>query len=292
MNDIKLLSFHNIILGEVISRPSKRCRSPYVADVILKTNQPNLQKCHENSKTFMAHSPSLGCCGLISPGKTVLMKKLELKNGRKCVYSILAYLHEDGTIVGTHPQHGNQIWNVILKSFPNIYYKILGTLNNIISEISITNYNSRFDFSAYRTLNNNKNKIIMEVKSVPIASCNVLKTSRYSYDCGMKYKSQRISFFPDGYRKKKGDVISPRALRQIREMYDISKKNIAECYVVYIIPRNDTSKFAISPHDPIYKNETDKCKNENHVKQIIVRCRYDYNFEKKELNIYFRSIHN
>ena len=45
----------------------------------------------------------------------------------------------------------------------------------------------------------------MEVKNVPLAKLN-------------KSTNEMISFFPDGYRKSKKDVVSPRALKHIQEL--------------------------------------------------------------------------
>ena len=42
-----------MIRGTIVKRPSKHCKSPYVADVVL-----------ENGEEVIAHAPSLGCCGL------------------------------------------------------------------------------------------------------------------------------------------------------------------------------------------------------------------------------------
>ena len=44
--------FDNPISGEVVNRPSKTNKSPYLADVLI------------NNKIYMAHSPSLGLSGL------------------------------------------------------------------------------------------------------------------------------------------------------------------------------------------------------------------------------------
>ena len=53
---ILLLSYNNLKKIEIIKRPSKVCKTPYVGDAII----------HDDSQKneFMIHTPSLGCCGL------------------------------------------------------------------------------------------------------------------------------------------------------------------------------------------------------------------------------------
>ena len=51
--------------GTIIKRPSAHIKTPYVADVTVD----NIE--------FLAHTPSLGCCGLADKGATVLMEKTE-----------------------------------------------------------------------------------------------------------------------------------------------------------------------------------------------------------------------
>ena len=41
----------------VAKRPSKTSKTPYVADIILKDDDTNTE--------YMAHTASLGCCGLV-----------------------------------------------------------------------------------------------------------------------------------------------------------------------------------------------------------------------------------
>ena len=50
------------IKGTILKRPSKHCKSPYVADVLL-----------EDGSEIIAHAPSLGCCGLCEKDSTVYM---------------------------------------------------------------------------------------------------------------------------------------------------------------------------------------------------------------------------
>lgn len=47
-----LYKFDALYEGVVAKRPSKSCKTPYVADVVIESNE-----------NILGHSPSLGCCG-------------------------------------------------------------------------------------------------------------------------------------------------------------------------------------------------------------------------------------
>ena len=51
-----LFKLEDLIEGTVAKRPSKYIKSPYVADVIIE------------NESVLAHSASLGCCGLADVG--------------------------------------------------------------------------------------------------------------------------------------------------------------------------------------------------------------------------------
>ena len=64
---------------------------------------------------------------------------------------------------------------------------------------------------------------------------------------------KKIAYFPDGYRKKKGDVVSPRALKHVQELAEIAKKGEITTYLCFVVQREDAEMFQISLHDPIYR---------------------------------------
>ena len=55
--------------------------------------------------------------------------------------------------------------------------------------------------------------------------------------------------------EKKGDVVSPRALKHIQELekIKIEKKDEIRCILCFVIQRNDISSFQASNLDPTYK---------------------------------------
>ena len=60
-----LFTISQLQKGTIIKRPSAHIKTPYVADVTIE----NIE--------FLAHTPSLGCCGLADKGADVLMEKTE-----------------------------------------------------------------------------------------------------------------------------------------------------------------------------------------------------------------------
>lgn len=218
--------------GIIINRPSKSIKSPYLADVLI------------NQENILCHTPSLGCCGLVSSNKKVLMTK-KISTTTKSKYSI-DFVYDQNTIVGVNPLYANQIVEKCLKK--NYFFD----LNNFdIIKREYTYHESRFDFYAEK----NGKKYYIEVKNVPLADyVDVEKKYRKNYnDVDYKY-NEKISYFPDGYRKKKSETISERALKHINHLKNIKLNNKdVECILIFIIQRNDSKYFQASNIDPIYK---------------------------------------
>ena len=92
----------DVILGEVVKRPSSKCQSPYVADVIL-----------DDDTTIIAHAPSLGCCGYVNAKQKVVM--VNHHNPKLCTHVIhLAHRIENSVeyFIGVHPKSAEKIVNV------------------------------------------------------------------------------------------------------------------------------------------------------------------------------------
>jgi DNA-binding sugar fermentation-stimulating protein len=65
--------------------------------------------------------------------------------------------------------------------------------------------------------------------------------------------NEKISYFPDGYRKKKGAVVSERALKHINELAEITYSKIIRPIICFVVQRTDVTSFQASLLDPIYK---------------------------------------
>ena len=118
------------------------------------------------------------------------------------------------------------------------------------SEIKLGN--SRFDFGG---IDNNNKYFVLEVKNVPLADyADCDNKSRKTMNFDNINPLHKISYFPDGYRKKKNEVVSERALKHINELEFLTNSKIIRPIICYVIQRTDSSSFQASNLDPIYKN--------------------------------------
>ena len=253
-----LIKLDNLVEGTVIKRPSKFIKSPYVADVIPIGLNDEVVK-----NEVLAHTASLGCCGLADTNATILMSlvptpKSKSKNKDvdklKCEYRVyLSVLREKNVeiIIGIHPKLAEELTETALKS------NYLSKLQNIQSyrrETAIFvegKVDSRFDFSG---IDKNGVPFIMEVKNVPLADYeDITAKDRKGKRYDDRSVDSKVAYFPDGYRKKSADPVSPRALKHIRELTLIKKESVTRCIMCYVIQRTDVNCFQPSIIDPEYR---------------------------------------
>jgi DNA-binding sugar fermentation-stimulating protein len=247
-NNNVLLHIPNLVKGYVAKRPSKHIKSPYVADVVL---------CNSNTE-IIAHTAALGCCGLADTGAQVLMTLTpESKSGnktQKCSHRIYLSILHDGknkVIIGINPKIAETLAENSLKQ------NILDKLKNVKSyrretTIYVENQiDSRFDFTG---IDENGIPFIMEVKNVPLADYEDLPLhQRGKQDFSGRDWNSKIAYFPDGYRKKITDTISPRALKHICELKKIKEMSKTRCIICFVIQRDDVDRFQASVVDPEYR---------------------------------------
>lgn len=222
--------------AKVTKRPSLNCKTPYVADIKI------------GEKMYMGHTPAMGCCGLADKDAIVLVKQLTNSKG-VCSHSIqLAKTEDKGhvTYVGIH----TKLAELLTKSA--IENNCINELQNVTQlEREKTFLNSRFDFTG---IMENGKQFILEVKSVPLADYeDITSKERKKRDYSDRPYNDKIAYFPNGYRKKKGAVVSPRALKHINELKEICLKGEIETFMCYVVQRDDASSFQISKTDPIYR---------------------------------------
>ena len=238
-----LYQLENLVEASVVKRPSKHIKSPYVADVLL------------DNKEVLGHSPSLGCGGLADVGSTIFMTPAKEKS--KCDYTL--YLSEvsdedhpeEKIIVGIHPKMAETLIEICLTQ------NLLSKLQNIRSyrretKLKIENLvNSRFDFTG---VDENGCNFILEVKNVPLADYEDLPTKERK-NTNSKHRNfhDKVAYFPDGYRKKRNDPISPRALKHVQELTKIRKISNVRCLLGFVVQRSDVSCFQASVIDPQYR---------------------------------------
>ena len=113
---------------------------------------------------------------------------------------------------------------------------------------------SRFDFAG---IDCNDIPFIMEVKNVPLADYDDISSSdrkKMIKNCIDIHINNKISYFPDVYRKKKGAVVSERALKHINELAEITYSKLIRPIICFVIQRTDVSSFQASVLDPTYKS--------------------------------------
>ena len=241
-----VMKINELVEGTIVKRPSKLVRSPYVADVIINNNE------------ILAHTASLGCCGLCEAGSSILFVPMKTKKSeadtKKCVYSAqLSILNEKNNeiIIGIHPKLAELlVENCLRKNYLSIlkYVKKYKRETTIFVENKV---DSRFDFTG---IDKNNVPFIMEVKNVPLADYEDICAKDRKNKCydDRPYDS-KVAYFPDGYRKKSTEPVSPRALKHIRELTLIKKESITRCIMCYVIQRPDVNCFQPSIIDPQYR---------------------------------------
>jgi DNA-binding sugar fermentation-stimulating protein len=264
-----LYKLSNLVEAEIINRPSKLIKSPYVADIQIIEDQNQTQ----NTQLVLAHSASLGCCGLADKTASVLVCKKEKhlkknnipknKAGLECEYTIyLAKKEEKGFIeyIGIYPK----LAEILVEQC--IIRNCLTNLQNIQSFKKETvikikdKVDSRFDFTG---IDKDGIPFIMEVKNVPLADYeDVTQKERIKMQdnfINREYNS-KVAYFPDGYRKSSFEPVSERALKHINELAYISEESQKSvnnkkirCIMCYVIQRTDIDSFQPSVIDPYYR---------------------------------------
>lgn len=245
MENIKkmLHQLEGLVQGDVVKRPSKHIKTPYVADVLF------------NDKEVLGHSPALGCGGLADVGSSIYMIPTHAKS--KCDYTL--YLSEysdkdhpnDKVLVGIHPKMAEQLMEISLKKnkltrLQNVKFYRKETM------LQIPNFvHSRFDFTG---VDEDGKHFILEVKNVPLADYEDLPAKeRKNKSYENRDFNDKVAYFPDGYRKKTTDPISPRALKHVQELTKIRKYSKVRCLLGFVIQRDDVSCFQASVIDPQYR---------------------------------------
>ena len=244
-----ILKLEHLIEGEVIKRPSKYIKTPYVADI----------KVDSTNDMILGHTASLGCCGLADIGASILMApvpKNKNKNSDKihCEYRVyLSIIREKNReiIVGIYPKLAEQLTESALKN--NLLSKLLNVRTyKKETKIYVPGLvDSRFDFTG---IDENGVSFIMEVKNVPLADYEDITAKDRKKMCfDDRDINSKVAYFPDGYRKKSTDTVSPRALKHINELALIKRMSKTRCIMCYVIQRTDVDRFQPSIIDPEYR---------------------------------------
>lgn len=205
-----------VLNAKIINRPSKIIKSPYIADIVISNTEE------------LAHSPSLGLCGLISKDINVLVSKCK-NECRKSKYTI-ELVKNKKIWIGANPLFANKIFVEFLHKF-NEFKKYS------IQKPEVKILNSRLDFLL---VNNKEEKYYVEVKNVPLVEIN-----------------NNITFatFPYGYKNSKSMCISDRAYKHIEDLIELKKQGY-KVSLVFIVQRNDATYFSPNyKQDKIYSDK-------------------------------------
>jgi sugar fermentation stimulation protein A len=219
----------SVLKAKIVNRPSKSIKSPYLADIEI------------NNNIELAHSPSLGLCGLITKDVNVMVTKCE-NECRKSKYTIeliQSTNSKDKKVwIGANPLFGNKIFSIF-------YTMFLEFKNYVIEKQEIKVLDSRLDFLL---VNNSKQKCYVEIKCVPLISYNE--------------QSNIISaIFPDGYKNSKNICISDRAYKHVENLIKLKSQGHRAC-LVFIIQREDPENFTPNYiRDKIYSDKLKEALN-------------------------------
>ena len=250
-----LLKLDNLIEGQIVKRPSKYIKTPYVADILC-----------DDGNEILGHTASLGCCGLADVNSYVLISlsnsksnsKPKNKANMKCTHTVYLSIIKDENniikqIIGINPKLAevlteNALKNNLLSKLQNIRHYKRETVIKVGDIID-----SRFDFTG---IDKNGKPFIMEVKNVPLADYeDVNVKERKKMDFTGRDFNTKVAYFPDGYRKTQVDTVSPRALKHMKELTIIKEQNVNfRCIMCYVIQRTDVNRFQPSVIDPEYRN--------------------------------------
>jgi len=249
-----LIKLNDLVLVKIISRPSKVCKTPYVADVELP-----------DGSIVQAHCASLGCCGLCEKDCFVYASPIKSNTSQSkskiCSYKIYlanfceeknvnTQLYSNKQLIGIDPKLAETlVENALTKN----YLKTLTNIKTYRREVKLLN--SRFDFAG---IDEHGKYFVLEVKNVPLADyADVSSRDRKKMikrgDFTNIAINEKISYFPDGYRKNKGAVVSERALKHINELAEITHSKIVRPIICFVVQRTDVTSFQASVLDPIYK---------------------------------------
>ena len=251
----------DVVVGELICRPSKRNRSPYVADVLLA----------EENREVIAHVPNLDMGGKCTPGAKLLMKPARDKKGNlvgpnavnpkyntpKCEY-IAQLLRVDESSFGpyektwvrAHPSLGEKIAEQLLER--NLLGPSFPEVANLKREVrNIGGADMRADFVFEHNDPTLAPQHVVEVKTVvdtdyainAVPSHDKLKCV-FTSDI-VPY--QRTAIFPWGQSNQKGPegekVVSARAIKHVRELTRLKSSNKYDATVLFIVIRGDATVF-------------------------------------------------
>ena len=157
-----------------------------------------------------AHCPNTGSMmGLLKEGNKVWLSRSD--NPKRKLKYTLEIIEDQKSKVGVNTHNTNKI---VLDALNKSYIKTFAQSDSIKQEVKFGN-NTRFDFELIK----NSKKYFIEVKNVTLS------------------RKKGIAEFPD--------AVTTRGLKHLKELLKANKKGY-KIYLLYIIQRDDCSKFEIA----------------------------------------------
>lgn len=272
---ICLAEIDELIPVTMVKRPSRRNRSPYVADVLVATAKK------DTTREAICHVPNLDMGGKCIPSSDMLVKPARDRKGvlvgpdavspkygtPKCEY-IAQLLRVDETSlgytpavwVGAHPSLGEKIAEQLLQR--NCLHPHLPKIQSIQREVrNIGGADMRADFLLHFEQDGKSKKkhkpCVLEVKTVVDTDFAADRVPTERTKCVFvsdKAPYRRAGIFPWGQSNQKGPdgekVVSARAIKHVRELTRLTKGELkgadGEIYqtaVLFVVIRKDAEYF-------------------------------------------------
>ena len=238
----ELIQFQDIIQLEILHRPSKKIKSPYVADAINK-----------NGDEFLVHTPGLGLADQCLPGSKIFATPSKNKSSKTDYIAQSVSVNEKDygkTLIGANPHTAELIGKKILKR----------NLWNPYSNYKVCNKKpAHIKYLGDIYLKAQNKYIIVEMKNVICASYdpNIKKVDRRYVFYDDKIPFRRSGIYPNGERSQKykgKSVVSERSVRQIDSM--IKDKEKYQFAIMFLVNRGDCTTFKPNwQRDPIYSKK-------------------------------------
>lgn len=207
-----------LVRVQVLHRPSRVIKSPYVADIRL-----------EDGTDALCHTPGLGCCGMVAPTRFIYVTKSSGSGKTAWAAQVAECTDRSGTyFVGINPM---VCQNAAAKLLPLINAEV-----DWKSEVTISE-GVRLDYVG--SIDDNGSKTYVEVKTAMI--------SRES-----ERRDTRRAIFPEGFRKHRDDPVSPRAIKHAKHLGELAAAGDT-AVLLFIVPRTDCGDgMEPSRGDPAY----------------------------------------
>ena len=242
------------VLGTLIQRPSKRNKSPYVADICISS---------QNNREALVHVPNLDMGGKCIPGTTILCKPARDHKGNlvgpnavnakygtpKCEYIAQLLLVDESSLstsyeptwVGAHPSLGERIAHELIQRG-----RLFSNVTCIEREVSVGT-EMRADFVLTQQ---DGMKRVVEIKTVVDTDYSSHDTLPNRTKCVFSSDTlpyRRTALFPWGESKQVGPsgekVVSARAIKHVRELTKRQQMEGYSATILFIVIRGDAQAF-------------------------------------------------